>query len=140
VNLLHTLRLRAFLAASLLVTPCVVVAAQSPAGVGRPILALHDSMDVATLEFEGAHAVSPDDLKRVVFTRSTSCRLVLIAPLCRFSASQLFNDRRRTTPAALGEDITKLRVYYWRRGFRHAQVDTVIAPARRGVAVSFRIV
>jgi outer membrane protein assembly factor BamA len=140
VNLLHTLRLRAFLAASLLVTPCVVVAAQSPAGVGRPILALHDSMDVATLEFEGAHAVSPDDLKRVVFTRSTSCRLVLIAPLCRFSASQLFNDRRRTTPAALGEDITKLRVYYWRRGFRHAQVDTVIAPARRGVSVTFRIV
>jgi outer membrane protein assembly factor BamA len=97
-------------------------------------------MNVARLEFDGAHAVSVDDLKRVVFTRTTSCRLVLIAPLCRLSASQLFNDRRRTTPAALGEDITKLRVYYWRRGFREAQVDTVIAPAPRGVAVTFRIV
>jgi outer membrane protein assembly factor BamA len=139
VKLLHSLRLRTYLAASLLVTPCAVAAGQSSAG-GRPIVGLHDSMNVATLEFEGAHAVSPDDLKRVVFTRTTSCRLVLIAPLCRLSASQLFNDRRRTTPAALGEDITKLRVYYWRRGFREAQVDTVIEPARRGVAVTFRIV
>jgi outer membrane protein assembly factor BamA len=139
VNLLHTLRLRAFLAASLLVTPGAAAVGQSSAADGRPIVGLHDSMNVAKLEFEGAHALSPDDLKRVVFTRTTSCRLVLIAPLCRFSASQLFNDRRRTTPAALGEDITKLRVYYWRRGFRHAQVDTVIAPARRGVSVTFRI-
>ena len=139
MNLLHTLRLRASLVASLIVTPGAVALGQASAGDGRPIVGLHDSMNVAKLAFEGAHALSPDDLKRVVFTRTTSCRLVLIAPLCRLSASQLFNDRRRTTPAALGEDITKLRVYYWRRGFRDARVDTVIAPARRGVSVTFRI-
>jgi outer membrane protein assembly factor BamA len=40
----------------------------------------------------------------------------------------------------LGEDITNLRVYYWRRGYRDAQVDTALAPAKRGVAVTFRIV
>ena len=110
------------------------------ASAARPAVGLHDSINVASLEFAGAHAVSPDELKLVVFTRTSSCRLVLLAPLCKLSRSQLFIDRRRTTPAALGEDITKLRVYYWQRGFRDAQVDTVLTPARRGVNVAFRIV
>ena len=109
------------------------------ASAERPVVGLHDSIDVAKLVFDGAHAVSPDELKLVVFTRTSSCRLVLIAALCKLSQSQLFIDRRRTTPAALGEDITKLRVYYWRRGFRDAQVDTVLTPARHGMNVAFRI-
>src|SRR5690348_7688488 len=96
-------------------------------------------MDVTSLLFEGAHQVSPSDLKRVIFTRTSSCRLILIAPLCAVSPQLLFIDRRRTTPEALGEDITALRVYYWRRGFREATVDTVVTPRKRGVAVTFRI-
>ena len=97
-------------------------------------------MDVTALIFDGAHEVSPSDLKRVIFTRTSSCRLILIAPLCALSPQLLFIDRRRTTPEALGEDITKLRVYYWRRGFREATVDTMLKPTKRGVAVTFRIV
>jgi outer membrane protein insertion porin family/translocation and assembly module TamA len=110
--------------------------AQSPT---RPVLGIHDSMDVTSLLFDGAHEVSPSDLKRVVFTRTSSCRLILIAPLCAVSPQLLIIDRRRTTPEALGEDITALRVYYWRRGFREATVDTVVTPRKRGVAVTFRI-
>lgn len=97
-------------------------------------------MDVTSLTFDGAREVSPSDLKRVIFTRTSSCRLILIAPLCALSPQLLFIDRRRTTPEALGEDITRLRVYYWRRGFREAAVDTVLEPTKRGVAVTFRIV
>ncbi|HEY2066781.1 MAG TPA: BamA/TamA family outer membrane protein [Gemmatimonadaceae bacterium] len=97
-------------------------------------------MDVASLTFDGAHAVSPADLRLVIFTRTSACRLILLAPICRFTPNLLFTDRRRTTRAALGDDITNLRVYYWRRGFREAQVDTVLVPVKRGVAVTFRIV
>jgi len=121
--------------------PIRLLCAQSGAATGaRPIVGLHDSINVVSLEFAGASAVSTDDLKRIVFTRTSSCRLVLIKPLCKLSRSQLFIDRRRTTPAALGEDITKLRVYYWQRGFREAQVDTVLVPVKHGAAVTFRIV
>src|SRR6476661_5517816 len=121
--------------------PVRLAQAQSgAASADRPAVGLHDSIDVASLVFDGAHAVSPDELKLVVFTRTSSCRLILLAALCKVSRSQLFIDRRRTTPAALGEDITKLRVYYWRRGFRDAQVDTVLTPARHGMNVVFRIV
>jgi outer membrane protein insertion porin family len=114
--------------------------AHAQSGADRPAVGQHDSIDVASLEFAGAHEVTPAELKLVVFTRTSSCRLILLAVLCKVSRSQLFIDRRRTTPAALGEDITKLRVYYWRRGFRDAQVDTVLTPARHGMNVVFRII
>ena len=97
-------------------------------------------MDVASLTFDGAREVDASDLKLVIFTRTSSCRLVLFAPICKLTPTLVFTDRRRTTRKALGEDITSLRVYYWRRGFREAQVDTVLAPVKRGMAVTFRIV
>ena len=120
--------------------PIVSHAQTGAASAAQPAVGLHDSIDVVSLQFAGANEVTPAELKLIVFTRTSSCRLVLIAPLCKLSRSQLFIDRRRTTPAALGEDITKLRVYYWQRGFREAQVDTLLVPAKRGMAVAFRIV
>ena len=129
------LRHRVLLAAILLLLPRVLARAQQrPPSVG-----LHDSIDVAVLSFPGAVDVSPTDLRRIVFTRSSTCRLPFLIPICKLTRNQLFSDRRRTTPAALGEDITKLRVYFWQRGFREAQVDTVLTPATRGTNVSFRI-
>jgi outer membrane protein assembly factor BamA len=111
------------------------------AQAARPVLGLRDSMDVATVVFEGDSAVSASDLRGVIFTRPSPCRLILFYPACKlFPTGQLFIDRRRTTPKALGEDITALRVYYWRRGYREAAVDTVVTPAPHGrVAITFRI-
>ncbi|MEP6999731.1 MAG: BamA/TamA family outer membrane protein [bacterium] len=100
----------------------------------------HDSVTVTTVTFPGATAVSVDDLKRVVFTRPSPCRLPFLIPVCKLTGTQLIVDRRRTTSAALGEDITALRVYYWQRGFREAVVDTVLTPHSRGSSVEFRIV
>jgi outer membrane protein insertion porin family len=116
-------------------TPAV---AHSQSGRAQPAN-VHDSIDVASLTFDGAREVSAADLRTVIFTRTSACRLILILPLCKATPNLLFTDRRRTTRAALGEDITNLRVYYFRRGFRDAQVDTVLVPVKRGVAVTFRI-
>ena len=128
--------LRASLAASLLLATPFVAQAQTPPITVDP----RDSINVASLTFDGAKAVPTSDLKLVIFTRTSSCRLILVAPLCKVTPTLLFTDRRRTTRDALGDDITNLRVYYWRRGYRDAQVDTILAPAKRGVAVTFRIV
>src|SRR5258705_1491389 len=128
--------LRALLAASLLMVTPLFAHAQTRPATPDP----RDSIDVASLTFDGAKTVSPSDLKLVIFTRTSSCRLVFFAPICKLTPNLLFTDRRRTTREALGDDITNLRVYYWRRGYREAQVDTVLTPAKRGVAVTFRIV
>jgi outer membrane protein assembly factor BamA len=128
---------RVLFAASLVVAAPWHARAQS----ARPRLGLHDSMTVSTVTFPGAVDVSASDLRGVIFTRPSPCRLVLVLPACKlFPTNQLFIDRRRTTPAALGEDITALRVYYWRRGFRDATVDTIVTRAKHGwVDVAFRV-
>ena len=133
---------RALLATSLVVTASLAAHAQAarPARSARAVRPATDSLDVTALTFDGARAVSTADLRSVIFTRTSSCRLILLAPVCKLTSNLLFTDRRRTTLAALGEDITALRVYYWRRGYREAQVDTALTPTRRGVAVTFRIV
>lgn len=132
---MNALRLRVLLAAFLLVL-CTVPASAQPVVVRGP----HDSIDVATLTFPGALSVSVTDLKLVVFTRASPCRLPFLIPVCKLTPSQFFTDRRRTTSAALGEDITALRVYYWRRGFRETRVDTLLVPVARGFDIAFRIV
>lgn len=126
---------RLLIAASLIVLCTRTARAQG----ASPRRDSHDSVTVTTLTFPGATNVSPDDLKRLIFTRASPCRLPFLIPLCKVSPSQVFTDRRRTTSAALADDITKIRVYYWQRGFREAQVDTVLTPGRRGSAVAFRI-
>lgn len=131
---------RTFLLRLLAVLLLVIVPGSVRAQKALPAPDPHDSIDVASLTFAGAKQVAASDLKLVIFTRTSSCRLVLIAPLCKLTSNLLVRDRRRTTRAALGEDITSLRVYYWRRGFREAQVDTALAPAKHGMAVTFRIV
>ena len=105
-----------------------------------PSRALHDSVTVTTVTFTGVTHVSSDELKRVIFTRGSPCRLPFLIPVCKVTTSQVVVDRRRTTSAALGEDITALRVYLWQRGFREAHVDTVLTAQKRGSAVEFRIV
>jgi outer membrane protein assembly factor BamA len=127
---------RLVLAAILLVLCTGTVRAQTPA-VPR---GKYDSITVTTISFPGAVNVSVDDLRRPLFTRASPCRLPFLIPLCKLSGSQIIVDRRRTTSAALADDLEKLRVYYWRRGFREAQIDTVLTPGSRGVAVAFRIV
>ncbi|MFL5519491.1 MAG: POTRA domain-containing protein, partial [Gemmatimonadales bacterium] len=129
---------RLLVAASLLIATPFVARAQTPV---LPVdVDPRDSIDVASLTFDGAKEVSTADLRTVIFTRTSSCRLVFFAPICKLTPTLLFTDRRRTTRKALGEDITNLRVYYWRRGYREAQVDTMLVPVKRGVAVTFRIV
>jgi outer membrane protein insertion porin family len=129
-------RHRLVLAASLVMLCGCTARAQTAAARRDP----HDSITVTTLTFPGAVHVSPEVLKPLLFTRASPCRLPFLIPLCKFSVSQVLIDRRRTTSVALGEDLTKLRVYFWQRGYREAQIDTVLTPEKRGVAVAFRIV
>ncbi len=136
---MHRSNTRLSLAAAFLVLAALPAASAQNAPAKR---GLHDSITVTTLSFPGAEQVSPDELRRGLTTRGSPCRLPFLIPICKITVKQLFTDRRRTTAAALGDDITKIRVIYWLRGFRNAQVDTVLTPKGDGesAAIAFRIV
>ena len=112
--------------------------AHAQAATGRR--GAHDSITVTTLTFPGAVHVTPADFKPLLFTRPSQCRLPFLVPICAVWPSQLVVDRRRTTSAALGEDMDQLRIYFFRRGYRSATVDTVLTPGKQGTAIEFRIV
>lgn len=94
---------------------------------------------VEQIAFRGADAVSADDLSSSIETEATTCRAMLLRPLCWVTDSPLVVDHRYLDREELGRDVVRLRVVYFRRGYREATVAAEIAPEGEGVEVIFHI-
>ena len=95
--------------------------------------------EVEHVELRGVRSVPADQVGRIVATRASYCRSWLISPMCRVARSSLFVRKHYFDRAELASDVTRLRNFYWRRGFREVQVDTIVRPSRRGVVVTFDV-
>lgn len=98
--------------------------------------------EVRDLEFRGvSDAIDLDDLKARIYTSETTCRSVLLAPICAFTNYRGFEERHYLDHRELARDVLRIKVYYYRKGFREAQVDTAVTPLNeKEVAVRFDIV
>ena len=122
-------------AAALLALLAALVAAAAPApadgqATSRP--------RVAEVAFEGNENFSSDSLAAAIVTRESRCRSDIYLPFCWFGADFAIRDAylpRRELP----RDQLRLRVWYQRRGFREAEVDTAMAETDDGVRITFRI-
>ncbi|HSL72391.1 MAG TPA: BamA/TamA family outer membrane protein, partial [Longimicrobiales bacterium] len=74
-----------------------------------------------------------------ISTQATRCRVFFLKPLCILTRNHLFEFRHKLDREELGKDLLRVKVFYWLRGFRHAQVDTTVTPKGRGVAVTFNV-
>ena len=91
---------------------------------------------------EGVHAVNADELLQGIATQATRCRSVLLYPICLITKAGLWNQRHYLDHFELRRDVVRIRVYYWKRGYRETQVDTAVAfvdPHHTSVTVTFRI-
>ena len=113
-----------------------------------PILAaqiLHRDLapapEVRRLEINGvSKAVDITELKSSIYTDATRCRNIILAPFCRFSRFRAFEDRQYLNRQELKRDVLRLRVFYYKHGFREAQVDTAVTRLNdKQVAVRFDI-
>jgi outer membrane protein insertion porin family len=96
--------------------------------------------EVERLTLQGVNSVDKDELHQSIATEASRCRSLIFKPICWFSKSRLFFERQFLDREELKRDVLRIRVFYWKRGFRDAQVDTVVARRSRGkVAVTFRI-
>ena len=98
-----------------------------------------ESPRVVKLDFVGNRAVPDGELEDAVATESSRCKSILVQPFCWVTKSPLFYERKYLDRLELRRDVLRLRVYYWRQGWREARVDTVVAKRKDGVAVTFRI-
>ncbi len=84
--------------------------------------------EVRSVRFEGNEAFDDAELQLRIRTRATRCKsvalqILMLCPLgFDFAHDERFLNRRR----GLGDDIARLRVFYYLRGYRAAEVDTLV--------------
>lgn len=102
---------------------------------------LAPSPEVKSVEFRGvSDKTFLPDLTLNVFTEPTRCRSVVLALLCRFTRYRGFQERHYLNRPELRRDVLRIRVWYYKHGFREAQVDTSVTRLNeKQVAVVFDI-
>ncbi len=105
-----------------------------------PVAAQFNDPLITSVAFEGNAAFTGDELRLRILTRQTECRSFILAPFCWFGA-EFAKDFSYLRRLALPEDAARLRLYYGRRGYRQAAVDTalVYSDDSASVAITFRI-
>ncbi len=98
--------------------------------------------EVASVDFAGAtKAIDLRELQANIYTEPTRCRSLAIALLCRFTAYGGFEERHFLNRTELKRDVLRVRVFYYREGYREAQVDTTVTRLNeKQVAIRFNIV
>ncbi len=93
---------------------------------------------VRRIEIEGNTAFSDERIKEAIATRESGCRSVFLSPFCWIGIG-VFHRRVQLSPRELRTDVARIRIFYFRRGYRQAQVDTSLVRSDGEVDVIFKI-
>lgn len=95
--------------------------------------------EILELRFEGNESVTDRTLRNAIVTRRTECRSFVLAPLC-LAGADFAIDRWYLNPRTFAQDYLRVWGFYYMRGYREVQVDTVIdRRTETSVDVTFRI-
>ena len=99
------------------------------------------SPEVKDVVFDGVSGgVDKQELAASIYTQPTRCRSILIAPLCKFTNYRGFEERQYLDRTEFKRDVLRIRVFYYRIGFREATVDTTVTVLNeKQVVVHFNI-
>jgi outer membrane protein insertion porin family len=70
--------------------------------------------------------VKQSDLLQSIYTTSSHCNGFILVPFCWISKSKYFYTRNYLDHKELERDVLRVRVFYWKRGYREAEVDTAV--------------
>ena len=98
--------------------------------------------EVVSVQFDGAtKAIDLVELQTNIYTEPTRCRSFALVLFCRFTRFRGFEEQHYLNRQELKRDVLRIRVFYFREGYREAQVDTTVTKLNdRQVAVRFHIV
>ncbi len=83
-------------------------------------------MEVRDLKLRGVRSVDAGELRRSLATQPSACRSLLLRPFCLLTKSRYVFERRELERAELERDVLRTLVFYFKRGYRDAEVDTSI--------------
>lgn len=96
--------------------------------------------EVTEVDFQGNFSVPGGSLSAAIVTRSTECRSFILKPFCIWGADfALIPAFLRIRE--LADDLARVQIFYYQRGFREVQVDTVVTrdPDQGTAKVVFQI-
>ena len=121
------------LGAALLLAGPFSVSAQTASGNER------GDPEVVRLTMRGVKAFTSSDIQQSISTEASHCRGLILTPFCWITKARAVYQRLYLNRTELARDVLRIRVFYWKRGFRETEVDTVVTPQAGGVAVTFRV-
>jgi outer membrane protein insertion porin family len=84
--------------------------------------------------------VRKDQLLQSIYTTASHCNSFILKPICWISKSKYVFTRKYLDHKELERDVLRIRIFYWKRGYREAEVDTaVVSRGRNQVGVTFTI-
>jgi len=96
--------------------------------------------EVRSLSLRGVRSVDKDELLQSIATSASRCKSFLLLAFCTLTHSDRLWEKAYLDRTELRLDVLRIRVFYWKRGFRGTKVDTAVARhGRDAVAVTFRI-
>lgn len=98
-----------------------------------------DNPEVVKLTLRGVKAFDRSDLQQSIATDASHCRGLILTPFCWISKSSAIYQHNYLDRTELRRDVLRIRVFYWKRGYRQTTVDTTVTPKAGGVAVTFQI-
>ena len=99
-----------------------------------------EAPEVRKLDITGVKHVDAHDLSKSISTEASTCRSLLLEVFCLASHSPTFWDKHYLNRDELARDVLRIRLYYWKRGYRDAAVDTTVAKSGPGqVHVTFAV-
>jgi outer membrane protein assembly factor BamA len=85
-------------------------------------------------------AIDKDELRANIYTTATSCESALLSLVCKFSRWRAIENRHYLDRQELRRDVLRIRVFYYKRGFRETEVDTAVTQLNeKQVEVRFNI-
>ena len=95
--------------------------------------------EVRELRIRGVKSVDEGELRESLATEASGCLSLLLRPFCLITKSPYVYERRYLDRTEFQRDVVRLLVFYFRRGYRDAQVDTALTRARGGVEITMTV-
>ena len=96
--------------------------------------------EVVNLTLKGVKVVRKDELLQNIYTTASYCNSFILKPFCWISKAKYFYTRKYLDHKELQRDVLRIRVFYWKRGYRETEVDTAVVPrGHNKVGVTFLI-
>ena len=100
-----------------------------------------EAPEVTDLALKGVKSIDSDELLESISTEESKCRsLIFKFAACWWTKSDRVFKRAYLDRDELARDILRIRVFYWKRGFRETTVDTAVTRSgEEKVRVAFTI-